>query len=566
MNSFFNPKLLLPVVVAVCLCSCEADKVPDDKSSSPPTAVLNTATGEYLVKTGDSVSVSATVENAEKPVFSWKLDGKFVSDQTNYTFKATKVAEHFILFRVDAENGVVEQQAKITVRDKLPPRITSPEVSMIVYTGVDTELTVEADNADNATYLWRMNGTVVSEAKNYVFRSDVNDTYSLTVKVTTTDGADMRAVTLTVLPQPLPELFFDNGHYRVASNIAEPRRMTVPLGKNLVLAPVVCNIPTPAGFVWTVDGATQNATGEHFNFTPTAKGTYLVSVTEKGTGMKAEVEVTCTEPEGTYFRPKVEGNGARANKVYHYIPAPGQFIDFQTNSSYASALQSIQNKINSGGDLWHIGAMGGYWMVGFDHSIADVKDRADFAVGGNAFAGWCEPGIVWVMQDENGNGLPDDTWYEIKGSETGKKDTKQRYAITYFKPTAQRANTNWVDNIGGKGSVDWLGAHGQAYYYPMFIAEDHYTLVGTCLTSTFGMSGSLETSKCYDWGYVDNISSFADRPGGLFWIEDAIHADGTPARLTHIDFVKVHTATTGKGAAVGEISTEPGCPYDYNFE
>ena len=42
-----------------------------------------------------------------------------------------------------------------------------------------------------------------------------------------------------------------------------------------------------------------------------------------------------------------------------------------------------------------------------------------FAIQGNAFDSSNEPGIVWVMQDVNGNGLPDDEWYELRGSETG---------------------------------------------------------------------------------------------------------------------------------------------------
>ncbi|MDR2563203.1 MAG: hypothetical protein LBC98_04605 [Prevotellaceae bacterium] len=566
MKKIINRKSLFPILVALGLLACKTEPEPEKKTIAP-SVVLNTATGEYLVKTGESVELLAIVENVVNPIFSWKLDGKLVSDRTDYRFHSSRAGEHFIVFRVDDSNGSVEQQAKITVSDKLPPKITAPAASLIAYVGVDTELTVEAENAEaDATYVWRLNGEVVSETKSYVFRSEVNDTYAMTVRITTADGADMRTVSITVIPEPEPELFFDNGRYRAASNIAELRQMTVPIGKNLVLAPVVCNIKNPVGFRWTVDEVVQNATGEFFNFTPSAKGDYHISVTETGTGKTAELKVTCTEAEGTFFRAKTSSGRAYANKVYDYIPAPGQFVDFQIGSTYSAALAAMQVKVDGGDALWHIGAMGGYWIVGFDHSIANVENRADFVVNGNAFPGWCEPGIVWVMQDENGNGLPDDTWYELKGSETGKAETKQRYAITYFKPRTIRTNTLWTDNIGGMGSVDWLGAHGQSYYFPMFIADDSYTLVGTCLTSTFGISGGLEVSKCYDWGYVDNGSSVDSRPGGLFWIEDAIQADGSPANLTHIDFVKVHTATTGKGAAVGEISTEPGCPSDYNFD
>ncbi len=168
------------------------------------------------------------------------------------------------------------------------------------------------------------------------------------------------------------------------------------------------------------------------------------------------------------------------------------------------------------------------------------------------------------MQDENGDGQPNDTWYELKGSETGKSETKQRYAITYYKPKAPRENVLWTDNVGRINSVDINGYHTQDYYFPMFIQEDSYTLCGTCLGSTMTI-GELETSPGYDWGYVDNYG-----PGvpdnALFDISHAIQADGSAANLEYIDFVKVHTAMTGKGAAVGEISCEPGIPYDYHIK
>lgn len=46
---------------------------------------------------------------------------------------------------------------------------------------------------------------------------------------------------------------------------------------------------------------------------------------------------------------------------------------------------------------------------------------------------------MWVMQDENGDGLPNDTWYEVKGSEYGKAETDQDYAVTYYRPEAPGA-------------------------------------------------------------------------------------------------------------------------------
>lgn len=42
------------------------------------------------------------------------------------------------------------------------------------------------------------------------------------------------------------------------------------------------------------------------------------------------------------------------------------------------------------------------------------------------------------MQDINGNGLPDDEWYELKGSEAGKEETIQNFEVTYYRPEGKK--------------------------------------------------------------------------------------------------------------------------------
>ena len=55
------------------------------------------------------------------------------------------------------------------------------------------------------------------------------------------------------------------------------------------------------------------------------------------------------------------------------------------------------------------------------------------------------------MQDVNGNGLPDDEWYELKGSETGNGSTIQDYEVTYYRPASAHSNVYWTDNLGNSG-------------------------------------------------------------------------------------------------------------------
>jgi len=537
-------------------CSKEHDMPENDDLS----VAFSSTTGEYKVKTGKTVTLSASVTDAIHPVYSWKLDGKIISTDTTCLFNGDKTGEYFLTFQVDAENGSVEKQVKVSVLEKLPPEIDMT-AAIIAWAGQDTKLTANVKYADSASYAWRLNGNIVSSDSNYILNQTALGTNTLTLKVTTEDGEDLKVFTVTVLPLPVPQLFFDDGHYRVTSNEDHHRKMTVPLGKSLVLAPVISNIANPITFEWTVDGAVQTATDEYLNFTPAAKGSYTITVTEKSTSARATVQVECVAPEGTYFRPKVAGDKASAANGFDFVPAPGQFINYQIGSTKAKALQDLQTALDNT-SAPYIGAYGGYFIVGFDHSVNNVEGKADLRIDGNAFAGWNEPGIVWVMQDENGNGLPDDTWYELKGSETGKSGTKERYAITYYRPTAPNSDVLWTDNFGNTGTVDYNGYHSQQYYFPMFITESSYTLTGTRLASTFVVENGVDGSLGYPWGYVDNVG---DGSKVSFWIEDAIKADGTPANLKYIDFVKVHTAMIGQGAAVGEISTEAGVPIDLNF-
>ena len=217
-----------------------------------------------------------------------------------------------------------------------------------------------------------------------------------------------------------------------------------------------------------------------------------------------------------------------------------------------------------------LGSFGGYIIIGFDHSIAPSGREYDFAIQGNAFnsssGGSNEPGIVWVMQDINGNGQPDDEWYELKGSETGIDGTIQDYEVTYYRP-APRAHTPWVDSEGNSGSVDMNAYHGQEYYYPNWIKEDSYTLYGTRLTPRNNQDPvtGYWANNAFEWGYVDNMGSDNLVGGNVidgsgqrngFKIANAIYHDGTPVKLQYIDFIKVQCGVLSKSGWLGEISTE----------
>ena len=288
------------------------------------------------------------------------------------------------------------------------------------------------------------------------------------------------------------------------------------------------------------------------------------------------IDETITAPDvDKYYRAATAGSLMQWSEVFEYTPAPGQFIgDTKTGGftgeerSAADAVAYAERRLAAKSYV-SLGGFGGYIVVGFDHSI-DNNEGYDFAVQGNSFDGSSEPGVVWVMRDENGNGQPDDTWYELAGSETGKTETIQNYAVTYYRPSEPMQPVQWTDNQGNSGEIDYLKQfHKQDYYYPAWIEADSYTLTGTLLKArNYDKSGNgaMWVQPAYDWGYADNYSEQDWLPTykavNCFDISRAVDNQGSSVELEYIDFVKVVTACNTKSGHLGENSTEVCDIYD----
>ena len=172
------------------------------------------------------------------------------------------------------------------------------------------------------------------------------------------------------------------------------------------------------------------------------------------------------------------------------------------------------------------------------------------------------------MQDINGNGLPDDEWYELRGSDTGKEGTIQNYAVTYYRPAGKQMDVQWTDSEGKSGCIDYLITyHQQDCYYPAWVKEDTYTLYGTRLApnNVQDPTTGYWENKTYGWGYADNFSETDNLGGDVvdgsgqtngFRISNAMHRDGTPVDLQYVDFIKVQTGVQVKSGWLGEVSTE----------
>lgn len=270
-------------------------------------------------------------------------------------------------------------------------------------------------------------------------------------------------------------------------------------------------------------------------------------------------------------------------RVYEYCPAPGQFINkmpwYEEGDTADDMRRKAEESLEGTNDeMVSLGAFGGYITFGFDHTVVNVEGEYDFMISGNAFydagmedekAGSCEPGIVMVSLDVNNNGLPDDEWYELAGSEYSSPVTVHGYSITYHAPDPDKSPVPdgrylvdaeyipWEDSLGDKGYVAKNFENTQCYY-PLWMTNNTLEFSGSRLApngeDVFG-NGSYFKLYSYAWGYVDN------HPNNLaalnsFDIGWAVDRYGMPVRLPGVDFVRVYTAVNQYCGRIGETSTE----------
>jgi hypothetical protein len=456
-------------------------------------------------------------------------------------------------------------------------------------------------NGTTVTITSLTNGTtyyVWIKAKNAIGASDFSPSGSKTPNTgmyTWTVSSTAASAPNAVVPMA-GSLYFDYGRRGSSNDTAAPGRYTVPLGRTLILAPV---LPDATGS----DGS------EYYSFTPTEEGTYLLTIS--GGGRQTATLVDCVASEGTYKRAKT-GSKAKAVKVFEYTPAPGQYIGDRTNGLVGAiprveepstaesarlaaqvAVDAAENFKKASSYAYTLGGWGGYIVFGFDHSVENGSGN-DLYIRGNAFSGWTEAGIVWVMQDENGDGIPNDTWYELAGAAKNNTQTLRRYSVTYYAPDTIVSDESdkhpgegnywvssgkamrggkWEDNAGLNNrylsgnrytsgsyydSPKWSSTLG----YPYWAGTAWVTLTGVLLPyrHTISATGYEANGPTFGGGYVDDVGEVTD-----FDISNAVQVNGTPVNLAYIDFVKVQTGLQGYGPQMGEMSTELSVPYDLSL-
>lgn len=271
------------------------------------------------------------------------------------------------------------------------------------------------------------------------------------------------------------------------------------------------------------------------------------------------------------------------SSVKEFCPAPGQFVNnlpaYEDGDDAEDMRKKAEESISGINDVMiSLGGFGGYVTFSFDHTVVNIPGEYDFKIYGNAFfaadakrpGGSSEPGIVEVSLDVNGNGIPDDPWYELAGSEYYKPETRHGYTVTYERtpeghtaipipqsPIKDSAYIHWTDNLGADGYIQKNSYHSQDYY-PRWIDSNTMTFQGTCVANNAideSGIGRYYVQYCYDWGYVDNYPNNVDHKS-CFNIDWAVDSLGNHVQLPGADFIRVYTGINQVCGWLGETSTE----------
>lgn len=267
-----------------------------------------------------------------------------------------------------------------------------------------------------------------------------------------------------------------------------------------------------------------------------------------------------------------------ATKMIDFLPAPGQFV------GEGFAKPGTTYCVGQNGTMASLGGFGGYVILEFAKPIVNDPHNpygVDFTIHGNSFAAsiqgvWTEPGAVMVMKDENHNGLPDDTWYELAGSDYYLSTTKKNLSMTYYNPYYNGRHTMYYHcSDGTVGAMRTNQFHNHSYFpgdYAFSSPNNHYdsiTYSGNLIKGCIDLStpSYIENYRAQLFGYCDNkgaIQGEVHNPytttmakgGDGFDLDWAVDKDGNYVALDTVQWVKIYTSLNQDGGWLGELSTE----------
>jgi len=313
-----------------------------------------------------------------------------------------------------------------------------------------------------------------------------------------------------------------------------------------------------ASYTWTNQG-TPVSQEQTYNFVSEVPGVYQIGLTVATTQGKASTQFNVTVTSSPYI-----------TKVFDYQYGPGQHADSITGNESSNF---VGEPWADGKSFVHLGGWGGYIVAGFDHTVKN-RDGYDFAVYAQPGAS-SEPGVVYIMKDTNGNGKPDDgLWLQLKGSEYNNTETIHNYEVTYYKPATDSDNVTWKDNQGNSGELVPNYSTG-SWWWSGYGDKTKVTFDGERLPDAYvntSTDSSTESWALRDGlftrGYAETYNNQdydTNLKANRFDISDAVNADGSPANIDGIDFIKVQSSVFQIAGWLNEVSSEVSGAVDLNM-
>ncbi|MBQ9751363.1 MAG: hypothetical protein IJV81_00845 [Paludibacteraceae bacterium] len=266
-----------------------------------------------------------------------------------------------------------------------------------------------------------------------------------------------------------------------------------------------------------------------------------------------------------------------ADQMVEFLPAPGQFV----GESVADTAHHLYG-VGQSGDLVSLGGFGGYITLRLDTPAVNHPNNPygiDFQIKGNSFGAnimgvWTEPGAVQVAKSLNG------PWYELAGSDYYLNSTLRNVSITYYNPYYDgRKTIPWVirdaqGNVVKSGAMITNQFHNHSYYpydFGFNCGADSVTYSGNLIKGCIDLStpSYVENYRPQLFGYADNrgfgtmnIASPANpyshdqKIADGFDLAWAVDANGQPANIDTVRYVRIYTALNQDGGWLGELSSE----------
>ncbi|MDE6099236.1 MAG: PKD domain-containing protein [Muribaculaceae bacterium] len=254
--------------------------------------------------------------------------------------------------------------------------------------------------------------------------------------------------------------------------------------------------------------------------------------------------------------------------VIDYSPAPGQFVNeipAYSQGDDAAVMATRADQMLHRREMVSLGAWGGSITLSLNRPLYNY-DGPDFRILGNAYFsgsdamglryGSSEPGIVYVMCDQNNNGEPDDTWYELRGE--GYDESMADYEVTYHRPAMDATDATyikWTASDGAQGYINRVSSYHLQNFFAEWVGKGDQTFRGRRLPDNGVLDEATGMYRLYNIkGYADSYPNNDD--ASMLDISMAVDADGNSVDLLYINFIRVVTGVLQTNGNLGECSTE----------